>query len=49
VREVPVTMRERAGGQASTRSFRLVYHYLRVLVSLANTPRRPRSTKEAAS
>ena len=49
VREVPVTMRERAGGQASTRSFRLVYHYLRVLVSLANTPRRPRDAKEAAS
>ena len=49
VREVPVTMRERAGGQASTRSFRLVYHYLRVLVSLANTPRRPRNAKEAAS
>jgi len=45
VREVPVTMRERAGGQASNRSFRLAYHYLRVLVSLANTPRRSRAPK----
>jgi hypothetical protein len=26
-----------------------VYHYLRVLVSLANTPRRSRTTKEATS
>lgn len=47
VREVPVTMRERAGGQASNRSFRLVYHYLRVMVSLANTPRRSRAPKVA--
>ena len=39
VREVPVTMHERTGGQASNRSFRLLYHYLRVLVSLASTPR----------
>lgn len=44
VREVPVTMRERMGGQASNRRFRLLYHYLRVLVSLANTPRTSRST-----
>ena len=42
VREVPVTMRERFAGQASNRRFRLLYHYLRVLVSLANTPRRTR-------
>jgi len=49
VREVPVTMRERSGGQASNRSFRLVYHYLRVLVSLANTPRRSRAAKVVAS
>lgn len=47
VREVPVTMRERAGGQASNRRFRLMYHYLRVLVSLANTPKRTRPPKEA--
>jgi len=45
VREVPVKMRERMGGQASNRRFRLVYHYLRVLVSLANTPKTTRSTK----
>lgn len=42
VREVPVTMRERLAGQASNRRFRLLYHYLRVLVSLANTPRQKR-------
>ena len=45
VREVAVTMRERAGGTPSNRRFRLLYHYLRVLVSLASTPRRaPRRT-----
>lgn len=32
VAEVPVTMSERAGGIASTRRLRLVYHFLRVLV-----------------
>lgn len=45
VREVPVTMRERAGGTPSNRRFRLLYHYLRVLVSLASTPRTERRTK----
>ena len=45
VREVPAVMHERTGGVASNRSLRLAYHYVRVLVSLANTPkatRRPR-------
>ena len=43
--EVPVTMRTRSGGTASTRRFRLVYHYLRiyaVLFSSASRRRRPR-------
>jgi hypothetical protein len=41
VREVPVQMRQRAAGQASNRRFRLVYHYLRLLVVLGSS-RRPR-------
>ena len=48
VREVPTVMHERTGGVASNRSIRLAYHYIRVLVSLANTPkaqRRPRPTE----
>ncbi|MEE9417804.1 MAG: glycosyltransferase family 2 protein [Acidimicrobiales bacterium] len=40
VREVPVTMHERSGGEASNRSFRLVYNYLRLLVVLATSARR---------
>jgi glycosyltransferase involved in cell wall biosynthesis len=43
VREVPTVMHERTGGVASNRSFRLAYHYVRVLVSLANTPKTHRS------
>ncbi|MBC8364539.1 MAG: glycosyltransferase family 2 protein [Actinobacteria bacterium] len=33
--EVPVQMRERQGGQPSTRNLRLAYHYVRVLIVLA--------------
>lgn len=40
VREVPTPMRERAAGQASNRNLRLAYHYVRLLVVLATTPRR---------
>lgn len=40
VREVPVTMHERSGGEASNRSFRLVYNYLRLLVVMATSARR---------
>ena len=40
VEEVPVTMRERAGGTASTRNFRLLYHYVRVLITVVLAPRR---------
>lgn len=42
--EVPVTMRTRSGGIASTRRLRLLYHYLRiyaVLFSSASRRRRP--------
>jgi glycosyltransferase involved in cell wall biosynthesis len=39
--EVPVDMHERAGGVPSTRSLKLVYHYLRLLVVMtATAPRR---------
>ena len=39
VREVPVTMHERAGGQPSNRNFRLFYNYARLLVVLAASAR----------
>ena len=38
--EVPTTMEERAGGVPSQRNLRLVYHYARLLVALAGSPRR---------
>jgi glycosyltransferase involved in cell wall biosynthesis len=44
VREVPVAMRHRAAGLASNRRFRLVYHYIRLLVVLGSS-RRPRSVE----
>jgi glycosyltransferase involved in cell wall biosynthesis len=48
VTEVPVTMREREGGQPSNRRWRLVYHYLRLLIVLiASAPRR--RAKEVSS
>ncbi len=47
VREVPTVMHERTGGVASNRSFRLAYHYVRVLVSLANTPKTHRRSRTA--
>lgn len=40
VREVPVVMQERAGGVASNRNLRLVYHYARLVVVLIGSPRR---------
>ncbi len=42
--EVPVDMRQRAGGDASARRFRLAYHYLRLLVVLGASASRRRST-----
>ncbi|HEV2760974.1 MAG TPA: glycosyltransferase family 2 protein [Acidimicrobiales bacterium] len=44
--EVPVSMRVRAAGAPSTKSLRLVYHYLRVLLSLfSRAPIRPRNRR----
>jgi glycosyltransferase involved in cell wall biosynthesis len=40
--EVPVEMYQRAGGRASTLRFRLVYHYLRLMVSLITRASRRR-------
>jgi glycosyltransferase involved in cell wall biosynthesis len=37
VEEVPVRMRVRAAGAPSNRSFKLVYHYLRLLVVMASS------------
>jgi glycosyltransferase involved in cell wall biosynthesis len=47
VREVPVRMRDRQAGTPSTRHFRLVYHYLRVLVTMLSSfsPRRVRAAR----
>lgn len=42
VREVPVRMLERQGGVPSNRSWKLAYHYVRVLVVLASSVRRRR-------
>lgn len=44
VQEIPARMRERQAGTPSTRHFRLVYHYLRVLVTMVSnfSPRRTR-------
>jgi glycosyltransferase involved in cell wall biosynthesis len=45
VREVPTSMRERSAGVASNRRFRLLYHYVRLLVVLSCSPRpAPRPT-----
>lgn len=42
VGEVPVQMHQRAGGAPSTLRLRLVYHYLRVMVTLLTTASRRR-------
>lgn len=50
VDEVPVRMRPRAEGTASTRNLRLVYHYLRLLlVMTASVGRRNRLASNAAT
>lgn len=49
VREVPVTMHERAGGQPSNRNFRLFYNYARLLVVLATTARSKRAAQPTAA
>jgi len=45
VEEVPVQMEQRAGGVASTRNVRLVYHYARLIVSLLGSSRRSLSAR----
>jgi hypothetical protein len=41
VTETPTRIRERQAGTPSTRNFRLVYHYLRLLVTIVSqVPRR---------
>jgi hypothetical protein len=46
VEEVSTPMRERQAGSASTRSIRLLYHYVRVLLVLAvSAPTRQRGRK----
>lgn len=48
VREVPVQMRARAAGVASNRRFRLLYHYVRLLVVLGASPKpSPRPARPA--
>ena len=48
--EVPVSMRQRSAGEPSNRRFRLIYHYLRLLLVLgARVRRRPRSQFEGAT
>lgn len=42
--EVPVEMHQRAGGEASTVRVGLIYHYLRVLVTMLTKASRRRST-----
>ena len=45
--EVPITMRSRAGGRPSNRSFKLVVNYLRLLIGiLGSASRRARLRKE---
>ena len=46
--EVPVSMRERAGGTPSNRNFKLVYNYLRLLVVMITTMPLKRRTRVAS-
>ena len=48
VEEVPVEMRARAGGQPSTRSLKLVFNYLRLLIGILASASRPRPTRESS-
>jgi glycosyltransferase involved in cell wall biosynthesis len=49
VAETPTRIRKRSAGTPSTRRFRLVYHYLRLLVTmLSQVSRRSSDTKERA-
>jgi hypothetical protein len=46
VTETPTRIRERQGGAPSTRNFRLVYHYLRLLVTILSQVSRRTKKKE---
>jgi glycosyltransferase involved in cell wall biosynthesis len=47
--EVPVSMRERKAGQASTRRLRLAYHFVRLAVVMALSPARHRAVPQEVS
>ena len=47
--EVPVAMRQRSAGLPSTRRFRLVFNYLRLLVGILASASRHRPAKGAGS
>lgn len=49
VTETPTRIRERQAGTPSTRNFRLVYHYLRLLVTILSQVSRRKPTKERRS
>jgi len=46
VTETPTRIRERQAGAPSTRNFRLVYHYLRLLVTILSQVSRRTNKKE---
>ena len=43
--EVPVDMRQRAAGEASSRRLKLAYHYLRLLLVLGSSASRRRPVR----
>ena len=47
--EVPVDMRQRAAGEASSRSLKLAYHYLRLLLVLGSSASRRRPVRAQAA
>jgi glycosyltransferase involved in cell wall biosynthesis len=47
VREVPATMHVRAGGAPSTRNYRLLYHYARLVVVMLSRARRNKTRPKA--
>ncbi len=49
VKETPTRIRKRQAGTPSTRNFRLVYHYLRLLVTMLSQVSRRTRTKESPS
>lgn len=47
--EVPIQMHERAGGEASNRQWKLVYHYIRVILTMVTKASRHRSPPSVAT